>query len=280
MPASETTPAERPRDREPWVSVVVAMKDEEHALGTLARELGGLRELLAGHRLAHLRRADEPVLEVVLVDDGSVDGTAAAAERVVAARPGWCLLRHGGNRGFGAAMRTGVAATRGRVVVSYDADCAYPAADVVALLDALHAGADVASATPFAAGGDTAVGSAPSAPLRRLWLSRCCSWLYRAALRGRAADVRTFTCAFRAYRGELVRSLDWEADGFLAAAEIVSRLLLRGARVVEVGSTLRERTSGRSKMRVVRTTLAHLGLLARLAVVPPRSSRPGPAVAT
>jgi hypothetical protein len=155
-----------------------------------------------------------------------------------------------------------VAATKGDVVVSYDADCAYPARDVVKLLDAVAGGADIASGTPFAAGAEFNAG-----PFRRL-LSWGCSSLYRIALRGRARGVRTFTCAFRAYRGELVRALKWEADGFLAAAEILSRALLGGARVVEVPSTLRDRVAGTSKMRVVRTAFGHLRMVTRLAFVP------------
>ncbi len=232
------------------VSIVVPMKDEEGSLPLLAREIEELRGLLAA-------RDDE--LEVVLVDDGSTDGTAAAAKAWCDAGARRVLVRHETNRGFGAGLRTGVAATTGDVVVSYDADCAYPTRDVVRLLDEVAAGADIAAATPFAPGAEFEAGA-----LRRL-LSSSCSTCYRMALRGKAKGVRTFTCAFRAYRGDLIRRLSWDADGFVAAAEIMSRALLAGAKVVEVPSTLRARQAGASKMRVVRTTGAHLGLLARIA---------------
>ncbi len=234
------------------VSIVVAMKDEEGSLPHLAREMEELGRLVAA-------RGD--AIEVILVDDGSTDRTATFAGEWCAAGPGRHLIRHERNRGFGAGLRTGVAATTGDVVVSYDADCAYPARDVIKLLDAVGAGADIASATPFAEGAEFRAG-----PFRRL-LSWGCSTLYRLALRGRARGVRTFTCAFRAYRGDLVRGLAWESDRFLAAAEILSRALLGGARVVEVPSTLRDRVAGVSKMRVVRTAFGHVRLAARLAFV-------------
>ncbi len=243
------------------VSVVVPMKDEEGSLPLLARELDGLAGEL---------RERGAELEAVLVDDGSTDGTGPAAAALCAARPGWQLLTHAANRGFGAGLRTGVRASRGDVVVSYDADCAYPAADVLRLLDVLASGADVASATPYA-GASTA-----DAPAWRLLLSRGCSAAYRLVLRGRARGVRTFTCAFRAYRGERLRALRWDADGFLAAAEILARLLAAGARVVEVPSDLRPRVAGVSKMRVARTAWAHVRLLARLALAAP-GARPAPA---
>ncbi|MCG3135386.1 MAG: Polyprenol monophosphomannose synthase [Planctomycetes bacterium] len=242
------------------LSVVVPMKDEEGSLPVLEREMAELR--------SGLPAGDE--LEVLLVDDGSTDGTAAAAESLCARSPAFRLLRHDRNRGFGAGLRTGVEASTGDVVVSYDADCAYPAGDVLKLLAALGRGVDVASATPFAAAdgaGEFRVG-----PHRRL-LSWGCSAIYRTALRGRAGGVRTFTCAFRAYRGELIRGTAWRADGFLAAAEILSVLLLSGARVVEVPSTLRKRFAGRSKMKVVRTALGHLRQAARLCVTPAAARR-------
>lgn len=242
------------------ISVVIPMKDEEGSLPVLERELTSLAALLRGRGAG---------LEAILVDDGSADGTAAAAtalcerlrrEGVGDAR----LLSHGTNRGFGAGLRTGVAASTGEWVASYDADCAYPAADILPLLEVVLAGADVASATPFVAGG-----SATASPFR-LFLSRGCSALYRAALRGRARGTTTFTCAFRVYRGDLLRGLEWRSDRFLAAAEILSLLLLRGARVREVPSSLRPRWAGVSKMKVVRTAFGHLGLVARLAVTPAR----------
>ncbi len=229
--------------------MVVPMKDEEGSLPLLGEEVERLEGLLSA-------RGD--TLEIVLVDDGSVDGTAALAETLCANASRGRLVRHEVNQGFGAGLRSGVAATSGDVVVSYDADCAYPAADIIVMLDTLAGGADVASATPFVPGGDH------DANALRILLSRGCSWSYRVALRGRARGMQTFTCAFRAYRGDLIRELTWEANGFLAAAEIISRLLLAGARVAEVPSTLRDRVAGESKMRVVRTTIAHLRLISRL----------------
>jgi len=220
------------------VSVVVPMKDEEGSLPLLAEELDGLASAL-------LER--DATLEVILVDDGSIDRTREVSEDLCSSRDGW----------------NGTAAAQGDVIVSYDADCAYPASDVLLMLDVLASGADIASATPFAAEAEA------DAPLWRLALSQGCSLAYRVVLRGRAGGLRTFTCAFRAYRAETLRASDWQADGFLAAAEIVSRSLLAGARVVEVPSQLRPRAAGVSKMKVVRTTFSHLGLLVRLACARP-----------
>jgi glycosyltransferase involved in cell wall biosynthesis len=240
-------------------TVVVACYDEEPALPRLFDELGRLEELARGRGLAS---------EFVMVDDGSADGTLALLRIWAAESPGRTVVAHPENRGFGAAMRTGFAAARGRAVVSYDADATYPVADVLVLLAALG-NADVAGASPFAAEGEARASPARTA------LSKGVAALYRLALRDRSGGLTAYTCAFRAYRREILRGFTWRADGFLAAAEVISLLLLRGARVVEVPSLLTKRIHGVSKMKFARTAAAHLSMLADISLRRGRFGRAG-----
>jgi dolichol-phosphate mannosyltransferase len=197
--------------------------------------------------------------ELVFVDDGSRDGTAerlaAAARRDGRVR----VATHAVNRGVGAAMRTGFAAATGDAIVAYDADRTYPAADAARLLDALRAGADVATATPFSDGG-----ALEGVGAWRRALSKGASLAYRLVLGRRAGGVRTFTCGFRAYRAGPLAGLGFKSDGFPATAEILGLLLLKGARAVEVGSRLSTRVEGRSKMRTLVALFGHLRVLLRL----------------
>jgi dolichol-phosphate mannosyltransferase len=197
--------------------------------------------------------------ELVFVDDGSTDGTAARLAAAAARDPRVRVVTHARNRGVGAAMRSGFAAATGDVVVAYDADRTYPAADAARLVAAVRAGADVATATPFAPGGVVR-----TTFLRGL-LSRGASFAYRLAVGPRAGDVRTFTGGFRAYRRAVVATTPFRSDGFASTAELLCLLLLGGAKVVEVPSTLSARTEGVSKMRVGRTILGHVRVLARVA---------------
>lgn len=224
----------------PGLSVVVPCFREAEALEVLAGRLG-----------------EVPGDEVLFVDDGSDDATPAALARLAAADPRVRVLTHPRNLGVGAAMRTGAAASRGRVVVFYDADRGYALGDVARLVAALRPGVAVAGASP-------ALGSARGVPWGRRLLTRLAhrSWRLATGRRGAAASV--FTCAFRAWDGDFLRRLDWRSDGFPAAAEMLARALLAGARLVEVPAELRPRREGRSKMRVVRAALGHLGAQARV----------------
>jgi dolichol-phosphate mannosyltransferase len=220
------------------VSVVVPAFQEEDALRAFARELGALS-------------ADE----VVFVDDGSTDATRTVLDDMARRDARVRVVSHGANRGVGAAMRTGFDAAKGDVVVVYDADRTYPMEDVSRLVAAVREGADVASATPVVAE-------------RVPWWRRVLTWgaarSYRRALGPRAEGIRTFTCAFRAYRREWARRVAFESDGFPAAAEILGRALLAGARVVEVESRLSVRREGRSKMRVWKAIRGHRRVLRML----------------
>lgn len=233
------------------LSVVIPCYNEEEGIPALSAALDRLGTLLAERGLRW---------ELLLINDGSQDGTALALQQHFGPKLFARVLTHLKNRGVGAAMRTGFEAAKGEIVTCYDADCAYPVEDLLRLYDLVKAGADVATATPFVEGG-----SAEGIPLHRVVLSQGVSQLYRAVLGQQAASIQTFSCAFRAYRREVLRSVAFESDGFPAASEILARLLMRGARVVELPSVLSDRRFGVSKMRKLQNVGAHLRLLVRLA---------------
>lgn len=119
----------------PHLSLVVPSFDEERRIAASMAEIGRF--------LATLPFSTE----VVIVDDGSAAAGLAANERALQALPATVhgrLIKHGRNRGKGAAVRTGSLASRGEYVAFIDADLATPPQDLVALLADLDAGADVA----------------------------------------------------------------------------------------------------------------------------------------
>ena len=119
----------------PRLSLVMPAFNEEHRIEASLKQVGEF--------LRHLSY----VAEVIVVDDGSEAPGRAAAERALASLPesvAGSLIHHGTNRGKGAAVRTGCLAARGQNVAFIDADLATPPEDLLPLLGALDAGADVA----------------------------------------------------------------------------------------------------------------------------------------
>jgi predicted glycoside hydrolase/deacetylase ChbG (UPF0249 family) len=144
----------------PALSVVVPAYDEAEHLAENLRRL-----------VDCLERTPRP-FEVLVVDDGSRDGTAAAAETVAASDARVRVLRHPRNLGKGAALATGCAAARGAVLALLDADLEIPPEEVPALVALLET-----------SGADLAVGSKyhPRATLRWPWHRRALSRLYHLA---------------------------------------------------------------------------------------------------
>jgi glycosyltransferase involved in cell wall biosynthesis len=135
--------------------------------------------------------------EILLVDDGSEDGTGAIVAEL-AADPHVRGLRHEVNRGKGAAVRTGVLASRGGIVLFCDADMSTPVETAREFVAALEAGADVV------------VGNRKSRaatiekwqPPLRTWLGLGFTWLANTLMGLRISD---YTCGFKAFRGEAGR---------------------------------------------------------------------------
>jgi dolichol-phosphate mannosyltransferase len=206
---------------------------------------------------------------VVVVDDGSKDGTIAAA-RKFEGRLAIEVVPHVVNRGLGAALRTGLAAGLARAsdddaIATMDADNTHDPMLLGRMLDRLRAGADVVIASRYEPGGEE-IGLSP---VRRV-LSRGASFLLSAVLPVKGA--RDYTCGYRLYRASVLRraSQAWgdrlvEEAGFTCMAEVLLKLGRGGARVAEVPLILRyDLKEGASKMKVGRTIARYFALSSRL----------------
>lgn len=235
------------------LAVVLPALDEAGALPGL------LRRLLA---------AGGPGLAVIVVDDGSRDGTAGVASSFRPQLPRLKVVQHGRNRGLGAALVTGWrAALEGLpddgIIATMDADGTHDPALLPQLVDLVRGGADVAIASRFAPGGGEVGLSLP----RRVFSLG--ARVVLSTLRP-VPGVRDYTCGYRAYRGGLLRrALEVHgpaglvsSSGFACTAEVLLKLAALGARCAEAPMVLHyEQKAGRSKMRVGRTLLGYVQLL-------------------
>jgi glycosyltransferase involved in cell wall biosynthesis len=117
------------------LSIVIPAYNEEQRLG---RALSRIREYFAS------KPAGMAGIEIVVVDDGSTDGTARVAQDWTRQIPSLRLLSNGENRGKGYSVRQGMLGARGRIALFTDADLSAPIEESEKLLAAIHAGNDAA----------------------------------------------------------------------------------------------------------------------------------------
>jgi glycosyltransferase involved in cell wall biosynthesis len=192
----------------------------------------------------------------VFVDDGSTDNTLALLHRDFDGRSNCTILHHERNMGITRAILTGIRHAGTEVVCSIDCDCTYDPHELRNFIPKLIEGVDMVTASPY-----HPQGAVLNVPSWRLRLSKSASFLYRQVLRNK---LFTYTSCFRVYRRSTVIDLAISEDGFLGVAEMLGRLDLKGSSILECPATLEVRLLGRSKMKVMRTIVGHLGLISRL----------------
>jgi glycosyltransferase involved in cell wall biosynthesis len=190
----------------PQVSVLVAAYDEERTLEPLLRQVTALG-------------LDA---EIIVVDDGSSDGTPAILARLLDdGVPRLRVITHPVNRGKGAAVRSAIGASEGEFVAILDADLEYDPQDLPRLIRPLLEGhADVVYGTRLRGGGE---------PQRAhlFWHyagNRALTLLTNVLFNTTLSDMEV---GYKAFRGDLIRSLSLEANGFDFEPEVTAKLLRR-----------------------------------------------------
>ncbi|MDP8905646.1 MAG: glycosyltransferase family 2 protein [Chloroflexota bacterium] len=177
--------------------------------------------------------ADE--FEIIAVDDGSRDATGEIADRLAAEHPPVRVVHHRRNRGYGAALRSGLAAARHPLVCFLDGDRQFRVADLGLLLDRLVQADDL----------DVVVGyrlRRADHPLRLLYARA-----YRLALRVFfGLRVRDPDCACKLFRRAALDGIRLESGGAFMSAELLIKLRWRGRRIVEAGVPHHPRTAGKA----------------------------------
>lgn len=183
---------------------------------------------------------------VLVVDDGSPDGTAELADRVGARDPRVSVLRRTTKEGIGPAYRAGfrhALAAGAELVLEMDADFSHNPLDVPRLIAATR-DADLVLGSRYTPGG----GVARWGVVRRA-ISRSGCWYARRVL---GVGVRDLTGGFKCFRRVVLETLPLDkvtAAGYVFQVEVTYRALVAGFRVAEVPITFTDRVLGQSKMK-------------------------------
>ncbi len=188
----------------------------------------------------------QPQVDLLVVDDGSPDGTADLVQQLSDVDDRVHLLRRSGKQGLGSAYRAGFAwgLERGyEQLVEMDADGSHRPQDLGALLAASDAGADLVLGSRWVPGGGVV-----NWPWYRRAISRGGTWYAQLML---GIDVRDVTGGYRVFRRSTLERLDLDqvaSQGYCFQIDMTRRTLAAGLDVVEVPITFVERAHGRSKM--------------------------------
>lgn len=215
----------------------------------------------AGNIQRHLNRIFEAVenserthattYHVLVVDDNSPDGTARIVQAYRRHNPRVHLLLRKQKAGLGAAYTHGIQhalrTISPDVVYEMDSDGQHDPKDLLRLLDAIHAGADLAIGSRYIKGGSITRGWG----LHRKLTSLCARAVTRTLLGlGRVKDV---SGGYRAFRADALRKVDWPAlrvKGYAFQAVLLEEIIFNKGIVTEVPIEFGTRESGASKMRV------------------------------
>ncbi len=209
------------------LSAIVPVFNERYLVGEM------LRRLLAVSIPGILE------LEILVVDDASTDGSAEIVDAVASEHPDQVrVLRHEENQGKGAALRTGIAAARGDLIVFQDADLEYDPRDLARLVRPfLEDGADVVYGSRFLSGDRRRV-----LYFRHTLGNRLITFMSNWATDLNLTDVET---CYKMFRGPLLKSIPIRSNDFRVEIELTAKLAKRNCRLFEVpisysGRTYRE----------------------------------------
>lgn len=222
------------------VTIVVPAYNEEQAIDSVLEQL------------LRVMNRSELLHEVIVVDDGSQDATAEVAERY----EGVVVLRHKGNRGYGAALKTGLRHARHELICITDADSSYPSEGIPDLIARLERGRC-----------DMVVGARVGENVAIPLIRRPAKWaIGRLANFVAGESIPDLNSGLRVFRRSVaLRLFSMLPDGFSFTTTITLAMLTNGYLVDYVPINYHARI-GRSKIRPIQDTLNFVQLVLRIAL--------------
>jgi dolichol-phosphate mannosyltransferase len=213
------------------LSVVIPARDEE---GCIEGTLKALAATLSQNSISY---------EIIVVDDGSSDGTANAVARAAASHGGIRLVENPGPHGFGLAIRYGISHATGDAVAIVMADASDDPTDLVSYYRKLLEGYDCVFGSRFIRGGRVI-----DYPGHKLVLNRLANWFIKFIFR---LDFNDTTNAFKCYRREVIAGMQpLISPHFNLTVEMPLKAIVRGFSYAVVPIKWTNRASGVSKLKI------------------------------
>lgn len=214
------------------ISVIIPVLNEEETIQATIDELDlWFKSAMVGRRY-----------EIIVINDGSTDGTARLLESLSLERPWVRVAHHPYNIGRGQAVRTGLLHARGDYVVTIDADLSYEPSHIKLLVEPLERGeADITLASAY-----HPEGRVENVPFRRALISRLGNWVLGLGTYG---EFHTVTCIVRGFRRKALMEMELINTDKDLHLEIIQKAQLFGLRIMEIPAVL----AWRDRKRQART---------------------------
>jgi glycosyltransferase involved in cell wall biosynthesis len=222
------------------LSVVVPVYNEQATLGEVVRKLLSVPCLL----------------EIIIVDDCSTDGTGEVGRRLAEKHSHVRLVQHERNAGKTAALKTGFALTTGQIVVVQDADLEYDPADIFGIIRPILEGhADVVFGSRF-----LVRRAARVLYFYHYLANKFLTFLSNALTNLNMTDIET---GYKAFRGEIIRNMLIVSSGFGFEVEVTAKIAKLGVAIYEVPISYYGRTYAEGKKILMRDGLIAIWLVLR-----------------
>ncbi len=204
----------------PYVSIVIPTLNEQGNINTL---ISGIKKILRDYRY-----------ELIIVDGNSTDDTVIMAERMGAR----VLQEHVGK---GYALRKGIAAAQGDIIISMDADLSNRPNELKLLIAGIEAGYDICTGSRFLTGGGS-----DDMPLLRKFGNKMFVWIVNLLYRSHYTDM---CYGYRSFSRGILKKLDLKEDGFGIETEINIKAQKKHLKILEVPSFEKQRSKEQAKLR-------------------------------
>lgn len=195
--------------------------------------------------------------EIICVDDGSTDNSNETMHSIRRRMKNTRIVKHGKNKGLGAALKTGIKEAKGELIITIDSDLSHNPKDIVSFLEKIDSDFDMVIGSRYVPGGGML-----GVPISRMIISRFTNLVFSVIFGMKIKDISS---GYRCFKSKLKKEIiSSSSDGFSFQLESVVRCKKSGYRISEIPIILKYRTKGETKFNLIKAIKGYLPVFFKL----------------